>query len=93
MEITVHKILPHDDMEIDVTINFFDETKSPHNSARVTVFIERKDYSLSELKEESSADGKGILSLRNKRIGRTCLNILDNFSGLMASYKCLVVQP
>jgi hypothetical protein len=62
MEISVDKILPHEDKEINVTVGFFDESTSPHNSASVTVFIEQKDYTLSELKVEAVRKAKEFLS-------------------------------
>lgn len=62
MEISVARVLPNDDMEIEVTVTFFDETKSPHFSARVTVFIEQKNYDLAELKTVAITKAKEFLS-------------------------------
>ena len=50
METTVNKIVPHEDMEMEVHVNFRDEAHHPHYSANVIVFVEKQDHPLSEVK-------------------------------------------
>ncbi|HKZ77033.1 MAG TPA: hypothetical protein VJ124_01830 [Pyrinomonadaceae bacterium] len=50
METTVNKIVPHEDMEMEVHIRFLDESHRPHPEANVIVFIEKQDHSLSEVR-------------------------------------------
>jgi hypothetical protein len=50
MKTTVNKIVPHEDMEMEVHIHFLDESHRPHSEANVIVFIEKLDHPLSEVK-------------------------------------------
>jgi len=50
METTVNKIVPHEDMEMEVHIHFLDESHLPHTEANVIVFIEKQDHPLSEIR-------------------------------------------
>jgi hypothetical protein len=50
METTVNKIVPHEDMEMEVHIHFLDESHRPHTEANVIVFIEKQDHPLSEVR-------------------------------------------
>lgn len=50
MEITVNKIVPHEDMEMEVHIHFLDESHRPNSEANVIVFIEKRDHPLSEVR-------------------------------------------
>jgi len=50
METTVNKIVPHEDIEMEVHIHFLDESHRPHPEANVIVFIEKQDYPLSEVR-------------------------------------------
>jgi hypothetical protein len=50
MKTTVNKIVPHEDMEMEVHIHFLDESHRPQSEANVIVFIEKLDHPLSEVK-------------------------------------------
>ena len=50
MKTTVNKIVPHEEMEMEVHVHFFDESPPLQASATVIVFIEKQDHSLSEVK-------------------------------------------
>jgi len=50
METTVNKIVPHEDIEMEVHIHFLDESHRPHPEANVIVFIEKQDHPLSEVR-------------------------------------------
>ena len=50
MEITVNKIVPHEEMEMEVHVHFLDESNRLQPSATVIVFIEKQDHPLSEVK-------------------------------------------
>ena len=59
MQISVESIKPcdyhdHPDFpKLEANVSFYDDQAKFHNSARVTVFIEKRDALLSELKEDS----------------------------------------
>lgn len=61
MKITVTTITPNEDMEIEATVNFWDESVSPHNSAKVTVFIPQTDEPLSVVKATAIQKAKEFL--------------------------------
>ena len=50
MEITVNKIVPHEEMEMEVHVHFRDESHRLKPTATVIVFIEKQDHPLSEVK-------------------------------------------
>ena len=50
METTVNKIVPHEDMEMEVHIHFLDESRRPHPEVNVIVFVEKQDHPLSEVR-------------------------------------------
>ena len=50
MKTTVNKIVPHEDMEMEVHVNFRDEAQHPHTAADVIVFVEKLNHPLSEVK-------------------------------------------
>ncbi|MGH9967075.1 MAG: hypothetical protein ACREBG_04475 [Pyrinomonadaceae bacterium] len=50
MVTTVGKIVPHEDMEMEVHVHFLDESHRPHAAANVIVFIEKQDHTLSEVR-------------------------------------------
>jgi hypothetical protein len=50
MVTTVDKIVPHEDLEMEVHVHFLDESHSPHPAANVIVFIEKPDHTLSEVR-------------------------------------------
>lgn len=50
MVTTVDKIVPHEETEMEVHVNFRDETHRPPSEAKVIVFIEKGDHPLSEVK-------------------------------------------
>ncbi|MGH9970470.1 MAG: hypothetical protein ACREBG_22140 [Pyrinomonadaceae bacterium] len=62
METTVNKIVPHEDMEMEVHVSFRDEAHRPHSSADVLVFIERRDHPLSEVKSLAIQQALDFLS-------------------------------
>jgi len=54
MEICIDKIDPFEKSDMPmmvVNVHFLDEVSEYHQSAMVTVFLEKKDYSLSELRD------------------------------------------
>ena len=42
METTVNKIVPHEDMEMEVHIHFLDESHRPHLEANVIVLLKSR---------------------------------------------------
>ncbi|HET6889820.1 MAG TPA: hypothetical protein VFH31_01855 [Pyrinomonadaceae bacterium] len=50
MEITVNKIVPHEDMEMEVQVHFLDKSNLAQPEANVVVFIEKQDHPLSEVR-------------------------------------------
>ena len=62
MEIEVYRIIPNEDMPIEVRIMISDEVNSPHNCADLTIFVERKDYTLSEIKRVALEKAREFLS-------------------------------
>ena len=62
METTVNKIVPHEDMEMEVHIRFLDESHQPHSEANVIVFIEKRDHPLSEVRSLAIQKALNFLS-------------------------------
>ena len=62
METTVNKIVPHEDMEMEVHIRFLDDSHGPHPEATVIVFIEKQDHPLSEVKSLAIQKALNFLS-------------------------------
>jgi hypothetical protein len=62
MKTTVNKIVPHEDMEMEVHIHFLDESHRPHSEANVIVFIEKLDHPLSEVKSLAIQKALNFLS-------------------------------
>ncbi|MGH9883344.1 MAG: hypothetical protein ACRD6N_18055 [Pyrinomonadaceae bacterium] len=62
MEITVNKIVPHEDMEMEVHVHFLDESHRPYPEANVVVFIEKQDHPLSEVKSLAIQKALNFLS-------------------------------
>lgn len=62
METTVNKIVPHEDMEMEVHIHFLDESRRPHPEANVIVFIEKQDHPLSEVRSLAIQKALNFLS-------------------------------
>jgi hypothetical protein len=56
MQITVRSIKPCDDNNLPkmrAVVDFYDDEAEFHNSAEVEVFVDKRDATLSELKEEA----------------------------------------
>ena len=62
METTVNKIVPHEDMEMEVHIHFLDESHRPNSEANVIVFIEKRDHPLSEVRSLAIQKALNFLS-------------------------------
>ena len=62
MKTTVNKIVPHEDMEMEVHIHFLDESHRPHSEANVIVFIEKQDHPLSEVRSLAIQKALNFLS-------------------------------
>ena len=62
METTVDKIVPHEDMEMEIHIHFFDESHRPHSEANVIVYIEKQDHPLSEVRSLAIEKALNFLS-------------------------------
>ncbi len=62
MEITVNKIVPHEEMEMEVHVQFLDEFHRLQPSATVIVFIEKQDHPLSEVKSLAIKKALNFLS-------------------------------
>jgi hypothetical protein len=62
METTVNKIVPHEEMEMEVHVHFLDESHRPHPEATVIVFIEKQDHPLSEVKSLAIKEALNFLS-------------------------------
>lgn len=66
MQITVSKIIPNSaqsDFEfLETNVSFYDETKEPHFSADVVVFLEKKDLLLSEIEALAIQKARDFLS-------------------------------
>ena len=50
MKTTVNKIVPHEDLGMEVHVNFRDEAQHPHTAADVIVYVEKLNHPLSEVK-------------------------------------------
>ena len=62
METTVNKIVPHEEMEMEVHVHFLDESDPLQPSATVIVFIEKQDHPLSEIKSLAIKKALNFLS-------------------------------
>ena len=62
METTVNKIVPHEEMEMEVHVHFLDESHRLQPSATVIVFIEKQDHPLSEIKSLAIKKALNFLS-------------------------------
>ena len=61
IETTASYFVVHND-SIEITVNFDHEPSPPNDYARVSVFIEKRDCPLSELKAETVRQAKVFLS-------------------------------
>ena len=61
METTVNKIVPHEELEMEVHVHFLDESHRLQPSATVIVFIEKQDH-LSEVKSLAIKKALNFLS-------------------------------
>jgi hypothetical protein len=50
MEVTVNKIIPHEELPMEVHVRFRDAAAAPHPYADVVVFVEKYDHPLSEMR-------------------------------------------
>jgi hypothetical protein len=50
MKTTVNKIVPHEDMPMEVHVEFRDDSHSMAPVVKVVVFIEKQDHPLSEVR-------------------------------------------
>ena len=62
METTVNKIVPHEEMEMEVHVHFLDESHRLQPSATVIVFIEKHDHPLSAVKSFAIKKALNFLS-------------------------------
>jgi hypothetical protein len=62
METRVNRIVPHEDMEMEVHIQFLDESHHPNPEANVIVFIEKQDHPLSEVRSLAVQKALNFLS-------------------------------
>lgn len=62
MMTTVDKIVPHEDVGMEVHVNFRDESQRPHPSVKVIVYIEKRDHPLSEVKSLAIQKALDLLS-------------------------------
>ena len=62
MKITVNKIVPHEELGMEVHVNFRDEAQHPHQSAEVIVFVEKLNHPLSEVKSQAIEKARDFLS-------------------------------
>lgn len=62
MQAKITAIIPNEDMDIEVRVNYWDDARRPHNSGNLVIFIPQKDYTLSELKTVALEESKKFLS-------------------------------
>lgn len=73
MKVTIEEVKPHENMEIEVRVVFWDGSRRPHNGADVFVFIPQKDYTLSGLRQTAVEEARKFMEqcLREEWAPRT----------------------